>query len=181
MSDNQLITAHDKTFRPMISAETIAERVNTLGKQIAEDYAGKRPLLLAILNGAYMFAADLSRAIPIDLELTFVKLSSYKGTSTTGKVTTVLGLDTDLKGRHIIIVEDIIDTGKTLTNFFKELDKEEPASVEIAACFFKPEALQHPLSIKYLGFEIPNRFILGYGLDYDGLGRNLADIYELNV
>ncbi len=180
MIENQLVRVHDKFFRPMISAQAITERVAAIGKQITQDYAGKRPLLLSILNGAYMFAADLSRAIDTDLELTFVKLSSYKGTSTTGKVTTVLGLDTDLRGRHIIIVEDIIDTGKTLHNFFKELDKEEPASVEIAACFHKPEALQHPLSIKYLGFEIPNHFIVGYGLDYDGLGRNLPDVYELN-
>lgn len=180
MIENQLVTAHDKSFRPMISAQTIADRVAAIGALIAQDYEGKRPLLLAILNGAYMFAADLSRAIHIDLELTFVKLSSYKGTATTGKVTTVLGLDTDLRGRHIIIVEDIIDTGNTLHNFLKELEKEEPASVEIAACFLKPTALQHPLSMKYLGFEIPDHFIIGYGLDYDGLGRNLADVYELN-
>ena len=180
MTENQLVTAHGKTFRPMISAQSIAERVSAIGEQITKDYCDKKPLLLAILNGAYMFAADLSRAVHTDLELTFVKLSSYKGTSTTGKVTTVLGLDTNLRGRHIIIVEDIIDTGKTLHNFLKELEKEEPASVEIAACFHKPTALQHPLSIKYLGFEIPDNFIIGYGLDYDGLGRNLADIYEIN-
>jgi hypoxanthine phosphoribosyltransferase len=180
MIENQLVTVHDKAFRPMISADAIADRVAAIGKQITEDYCGKKPLLLSILNGAFMFAADLSRAINTDLELTFVKLSSYKGTSTTGKVTTVLGLDTSLRGRHIIIVEDIVDTGKTLHNFFQELYKEEPASVEIAACFHKPEALEHPLSIKYLGFEIPNHFIIGYGLDYDGLGRNLPDVYELN-
>jgi hypoxanthine phosphoribosyltransferase len=180
MTDNQLVVVHGKTFRPMFAAQTIAERVSAIGAQISEDYRGKKPLLLAILNGAYVFAADLSRAIPIDLELTFVKLSSYKGTSTTGKVTTVLGLDAELKGRHIIIVEDIVDTGKTLHNFLKELQKEEPASVEIAACFHKPTALEHPLSIKYLGFEIPNHFIIGYGLDYDGLARNLADVYELD-
>ena len=180
MIENQFITVHDKTFKPMISAQMIAERVANIGQQITKDYSGKKPLLLSNLNGGYMFAADLSRAIDTDLELTFVKLSSYKGTSTTGKVTTVLGLDTDLKGRHIIIVEDIVDTGNTLHNFFKELDKEEPASVEIAACFHKPEALEHPLSIKYLGFEIPNHFIVGYGLDYDGLGRNLPDVYEVN-
>ena len=180
MIENQLVIAHDKSFRPMIAAQTIAERVNVIGQQISDDYNGKKPLLLAILNGAFMFAADLSRAVKTDLELTFVKLSSYKGTSTTGNVTTMLGLDFDLKGRHIIIVEDIVDTGNTLHNFLKELQNEEPASVEIAACFLKPTALQHPLSIKYLGFEIPDHFIIGYGLDYDGLGRNLPDVYELN-
>jgi hypoxanthine phosphoribosyltransferase len=180
MIENQLVKAHDKSFRLMISAQAIAERVDVIGQQISEDYIGKKPILLAILNGAYMFAADLSRSIKTDLELTFIKLSSYKGTSTTGNVTTVLGLDTTLSGRHIIIVEDIVDTGKTLHNFLRELQKEEPASVEIAACFHKPTALQHPLSIKYLGFEIPDHFIIGYGLDYDGLGRNLPDVYELN-
>lgn len=180
MIENQLVKAHDKSFRLMISAQAIAERVAVIGQQISEDYIGKKPILLAILNGAYMFAADLSRSINTDLELTFIKLSSYKGTSTTGNVTTVLGLDTTLNGRHIIIVEDIVDTGKTLHNFLRELQKEEPASVEIAACFHKPTALQHPLSIKYLGFEIPDHFIIGYGLDYDGLGRNLSDVYELN-
>ncbi len=180
MIDNQLVKVHDKSFRLMISSETIAKQVAAMGAQISEDYCGKKPLLLTILNGAFMFAADLSRAITTDMELTFVKLSSYKGTATTGKVTTVLGLDTDLRGRHIIIIEDIVDTGNTLHNFLKELQKEEPASVEIAACFYKPNALEHPLSIKYLGFEIPNRFIIGYGLDYDGLGRNLGDVYELD-
>ena len=177
---NQLVKAHDKQFRPMISAINIAERVEAIGEQISKDYLDKKPLLLAILNGAFMFAADLSRHINTDLELTFIKLSSYKGTSTTGNVTTVLGLDTTLKGRHIIIVEDIVDTGKTLHHFLNQLQKEEPASVEIAACFLKPTALEHPISIKYLGFEIPNHFIIGYGLDYDGLGRNLPDVYELN-
>ena len=181
MTENQLVKVHDKLFRPMISAQTIAERVEAMGQQITNDYNGKQPLLLAILNGAFVFAADLSRAVKTDMALTFVKLASYKGTATTGNVTTMLGLDFDIKDRHIIIVEDIVDTGNTLHNFLKELQKEEPASVEIAACFHKPTALQHPLSIKYLCFEIPDHFIIGYGLDYDGLGRNLPDIYELSI
>ena len=178
--NNQLVIAHGKSFRPMISAEDIAAKVAALGQQISIDYEGKKPLLLSILNGAFIFAADLARAISIDCEMTFVKLASYKGTATTGNVQTVLGLDTSLKGRHIIIVEDIVDTGNTLHNFLKELDKENPASVALATCFFKPDALQHPLSINYCGFEIPNKFIIGYGLDYDGLGRNYAAIYQLN-
>ena len=178
--NNQLVIAHGKSFRPMISAEDIAARVTALGEQISIDYEGKKPLLLSILNGAFIFAADLARAISIDCEMTFVKLASYKGTATTGNVQTVLGLDTSLKNRHIIIVEDIVDTGNTLHNFLKELHKENPASVALATCFFKPDALQHPLSINYCGFEIPNKFIIGYGLDYDGLGRNYAAIYQLN-
>ena len=145
--ENQLVVAHDKTFRPMISAEDIAAKVTALGQQISIDYEGKKPLLLSILNGAFIFAADLTRAISIDCEITFVKLASYKGTATTGNVQTVLGLDTSLKGRHIIIVEDIVDTGNTLHNFLKELAKENAASVALVTCFFKPDALQHPLSI----------------------------------
>lgn len=177
--ENQLVIAHGKSFRPMISAGEIQEKVKTLGQQISVDYEGKKPLILSILNGAFIFAADLVRHISIDCEITFVKLASYKGTTTTGNVQTVLGLDIALRDRHIIVVEDIVDTGNTLNNFMKELDKESPASVALVTCFFKPEALQHPLSINYCGFEIPNKFIIGYGLDYDGLGRNYAAIYQL--
>ena len=176
---NQLIKVHDKHFRPFISAENIAQQVVEMGKKITEDYRDKRPLFLSVLNGSFIFAADLVRTVDVECEMTFVKLTSYKGTSTTGSVQTVLGLDTDLRGRHIVIVEDIVDTGNTLHNFLKELAKNEPASVAIATCFFKPDALQHPLSIAYLGFEISNKFIVGYGLDYDGLGRNLPDVWQL--
>jgi hypoxanthine phosphoribosyltransferase len=179
MIENQIVTVYDKSFSLMISANEIQAKVRTIGQQIAADYAGKKPLLLGILNGAYMFAADLSRAINIDCEMTFIKLSSYKGTASTGTVQTVLGLDIELTDRHIIIVEDIIDTGNTLNNFFKKLSDESPASVALCTCFFKPDALQYPLSIQYCGFEIPNRFIIGYGLDYDGLGRNYEAIYQL--
>jgi hypoxanthine phosphoribosyltransferase len=177
--DNQLVKIHDKYFGAFISAEEIAIGVRKMGKQITEDYRDKRPLFLSVLNGAFIFAADLMREIDTDCEITFVKLTSYKGTSTTGNVQTVLGLDTDLRGRHLVIIEDIVDTGNTLHNFMKELNKKEPASIAIAACFFKPDALEYPIQIKYLGFEIPNNFIVGYGLDYDGLGRNLKDVLTL--
>jgi hypoxanthine phosphoribosyltransferase len=163
----------------MISQDEIEVKVEQLGDQISRDYAGKKPLLIAILNGAYMFAADLTRAITIDCEISFVKLSSYKGTDSTGDVQTVLGLDTELTGRHIIIVEDIIDTGTTLHRFLSALKQDEPASVALCCCFFKPEALQYPLHVNYCGFEIENRFIIGYGLDYDGLGRNYASVYQV--
>jgi hypoxanthine phosphoribosyltransferase len=180
MTDNQLVRLHDKTFKPFILKEEIVGRVADLSAEINRDYAGKKPLMLGILNGAFIFAADLLRGVTVDCELTFIKLSSYKGTSTTGKVQTVLGLDMDLTGRHIIIVEDIVDTGLTLSNFLKELEKENPASIAIASFFLKSTALQHPLSVRYLGFDIPDKFIVGYGLDYDGLGRNLPDVYQLN-
>jgi hypoxanthine phosphoribosyltransferase len=178
-TDNQLIKVHDNYFKPFISAADIALRVAEMGKNITADYRDKRPLFLSVLNGAFVFAADLVRAVETECEITFVKLTSYKGISTTGNVQTVLGLDMDLRDRHIVIVEDIVDTGNTLHNFMKELAKNEPASIAIAACFFKPDALQYPLSIGYLGFEIPNKFIVGYGLDYDGLARNLPDVWQL--
>jgi hypoxanthine phosphoribosyltransferase len=158
--DTQLIRVHDKHFSPFISAEDIALRVAEMGKNITADYRGKRPLLLSVLNGSFIFTADLARAIETDCEITFVKLSSYKGTSTTGNVQIVLGLDIDLRGRHLIIVEDIVDTGNTLHNFMKELAKSAPASMAIAACFFKPDALRYPLSIDYLGFDIPDKFVI---------------------
>jgi hypoxanthine phosphoribosyltransferase len=179
--DSQLVKIHDKHFSPFISQRKIANAVKKMGKKITEDYRGKNPLFLSVLNGAFIFAADLMRAVETDCEITFVKLNSYRGTSTSGNVQTVLGLDMDLRGRHIIIVEDIVDTGNTLHNFTKELLKNEPASVTIAACFFKPDALQHPIKINYLGFEIPDKFIVGYGLDYDGLGRNLRDVLQLSA
>jgi hypoxanthine phosphoribosyltransferase len=173
------VTTHDKTFRLMIPEADIRTRVKAMGIEISADYLGKKPLLIAILNGAFIFAADLIREIDIDCEISFVKLASYKGTGSTGTVQTVLGLDTPLAGRHIIIVEDIIDTGTTLNNFLQALEQENPATITLACCFHKPEALKHPLSIDYCCFEIPNKFIVGYGLDYDGLGRNYASVYQL--
>lgn len=178
-ADNQLVKIHDKYFSPFISAEDIALGVKKMGQQITADYRDKCPLFLSVLNGAFIFAADLVRAVETDCDISFVKLTSYKGTSTTGNVQTILGLDADLRGRHVIIVEDIVDTGNTLHGFMEELARSQPASIAIAACFFKPDALQHPLSIRYLGFSIPNKFIVGYGLDYDGLGRNLRDVLQL--
>jgi hypoxanthine phosphoribosyltransferase len=179
MVDNHIVRAHDKSFSLMISREEIARRVKEIGLQLSVDYRDKNPLMLAILNGAFIFAADLVRASDMNLEITFVKLASYSGTATTGNVQTVLGLDKALKGRHIIIVEDIIDTGNTLANFLTALVKDEPASVAIAACLFKKDALQHPLSIDYYCFEIPNEFVVGYGLDYDGAGRQFDSVYTL--
>jgi hypoxanthine phosphoribosyltransferase len=172
---------HQYWFDLYLPPETIQVRAAEMGRQIASDYAGKRPLFLAVLNGAFIFAADLLRACEIDCELAFVKLSSYKGLSSTGNVETLLGLNVPLEGRDIVIVEDIIDSGNTISVLLPDLQAHGPASIAIAALLVKPECLQHPLTIDYLGFEIPDRFVVGYGLDYDGLGRNLPAIYQLRT
>lgn len=173
------INAYDKTFEIFISKKEIAERVKILGKNISKDYRDKNPLLLCILNGAFVFSADLVRALNINCNVSFTKLASYSGLKSSGKVTTILGIDTPIKGRHVIIVEDIVDSGVTMNRLLKQLALESPASVTIAACFMKTEALIEPVEVKYLGFDIPNKFIIGYGLDYDGLGRNWSDVYVL--
>ena len=174
-----IIQVLDKKFQPYIKAEQIQEQIATLSQQINRDYAGKKPLFIAILNGSFMFAADLFKELTIDAEICFIKLASYKGTKSTGNVITSIGLDLPLQDRHVVIIEDIVDTGKTLHEFLPQLMNQQPASLKIAALLHKPEALIYPLKIDYLGFNVPNKFLLGYGLDYDGLGRNLKEIYQL--
>jgi len=173
------ITLHDKTFDTYLSEETIQERVRDIANQLNKDYKGKRPLFIAILNGSFMFAADLFKYLTIESEICFIKLASYKGVKSTGNVITAIGLDQDLYDREVVIVEDIVDTGKTLGEFLPKLDHQQPRSLKIAALLHKPEATKFPLKIDYLGFSIPNKFVVGYGLDYDGLGRNLKEIYQL--
>jgi hypoxanthine phosphoribosyltransferase len=173
------VQVHDKVFEPYINPEQIAARVVSMAGEINEDYADKKPLFLSILNGSFMFASDLFKSIIIDAEICFIKLASYKGTKSTGHVITAIGLDTDIYDRHIIIIEDIVDTGKTLSHFIPQLKHQQPASLTIASLLLKPEAIVHPLDIKYLGFSIPDKFVVGYGLDYNGLGRNLDRIYKL--
>lgn len=173
------IQIHDKTFVPFISKDKIAVRIAELAKQINNDYAGKNPLLIGILNGSFIFTADLFRQLTIDAEISFIKLASYKGTSSTGNVITAIGMEENLNNRHVIIVEDIIDTGKTLASFLPEIHLRQPASVKIATFLSKPEALQHEVKADYIAFEVENKFVLGYGLDYDGLGRNLPELYIL--
>lgn len=171
----------DKTFVPYLEEATIQAKITELAAQLNKDYAGKRPLFLSILNGSFLFTADLFKQITIEAEVSFIKLASYKGTSSTGNVITAIGLDTNVKDRHIIILEDIIDTGKTLHHYLPQLDSMQPASVKIAVLLDKKEALQYPVNIDYACFEIPNKFVVGYGLDYDGLGRNSKDIYQLQA
>jgi hypoxanthine phosphoribosyltransferase len=175
---NQIIV-HDKKFQTFLSAEEIEIQIQRIGKAINEDYKNKRPLFIAVLNGSFMFAADLFKTLDVEAEVCFIKLASYKGIKSTGQVLTTIGLDVSLKDREVVILEDIVDTGKTLHEFIPQLQDQHPASIEIAALLHKPEALQFPLNIKYIGFEVENKFLLGFGLDYDGLGRNLKEIYQI--
>jgi hypoxanthine phosphoribosyltransferase len=171
----------DKTFEPYLKEDAIQEKISALAAQLNKDYAGKRPLFLSILNGSFLFTADLFKQITIEAEVSFIKLASYKGTSSTGNVITAIGLDMNVKDRHIIILEDIIDTGKTLHHYLPQLESMQPASVKIAVLLNKKEALQYPVQVDYSCFDIPNKFVVGYGLDYDGLGRNSKDIYQLKA
>ena len=175
----ELIKVHDKHFKPYISADKINEEVKRVAAEINKDYKGKKPLFIAILNGSFMFAADLFKVINIEAEICFIKLASYKGIKSSGQVITAIGLDVDLVGREIIVVEDIVDTGNTLSKFLPQIYHHHPASLKIAALLHKPDAMIHPIKIDYLGFSVPNKFLLGYGLDYDGLGRNIKEIYQL--
>jgi len=173
------IKVKDKDFEISIDANTIDAAVQKMAVDINRDYEGKHPLFLAILNGSFVFAADLIRKITIPCEITFVKLSSYSGTASTESVKELIGLNEDIKGRHLIIVEDIVDTGITLDKFLQDLEKYEPASIKLACFTFKKEAFKKSFRIDYLGITIPNEFVVGYGLDYDGYGRNLPDIYKI--
>ena len=173
------IRVHDKTFETYLSEEVIQKKIKELAAAISNEYRDKRPLFIAILNGSFIFAADLFKHMDIDAEICFIKLASYKGTRSTGQVITAIGLDHDLYNRHVVIIEDIVDTGKTLHTFLPQLHHQHPASLKIVTLLHKPEATEFPLIIDYTGFSIPNKFVVGYGLDYDGLGRNLKEIYQL--
>jgi len=171
---------HDKNFRIYIEAEKINARIKHLGRQIEKDYPDSPPLLIGVLNGAFMFSSELARQIKKPAEFSFVKYSSYVETRSTGKVVQLIGFDDNIGGKDVIIVEDIVDTGLTMNRLVTELEKYKPRSIKIASLVLKPDALQVDLTIDYLGFEIEDKFIVGYGMDYSGLGRNLEDIYILD-
>lgn len=173
------IRVHDKEFVPYISQQSIEEKVLQLAARINHDYEGKKPLFIAVLNGSFIFAADLFKSIHIQAEICFIKLASYKGTKSSGQVVTAIGLDTDIKDRHVIIVEDIIDTGRTLHYFLPQIINQQPASLKICVLLHKAEVTKYPVQIDYLGFTIPDKFVVGYGLDYDGYGRNIKEIYKV--
>lgn len=169
----------DKEFGPSITAAEILTQVRRVASEINRDYQGESPLFLVVLNGAFIFAADLMREIFLPSEVSFVKLASYEGTSTTGTVREVIGLNTDITGRPVIIVEDIVESGITMAHMIDTLKKQNPKSIDICTLLLKPQKMEVKLDIRYVAMEIPNDFILGYGLDYNGLGRGLKDIYTL--
>jgi hypoxanthine phosphoribosyltransferase len=169
----------DKTFRVSMPEATIKSRIKELAQQMSRDLEGRNPLFLAVLNGSFIFAADLMREMTIPCEISFVKLASYQGTTSTGKVHEVIGINEDLKGRTVVIVEDIVESGQTMKRMVEQLGTRSPESVSICTLFFKPEKLVTDVHLDYVAFEIPNDFIVGYGLDYDQQGRGLKDIYSL--
>lgn len=169
----------DLTFRPYIPQLEIEQKVTAMGRQITEDYRDKTPFILSVLNGSFIFTADLVRAIDLPCETEFVKLKSYEGTQSTEQIQEMIGLERDIKGLDIIIVEDIVDTGLTLYRLIENLKLKEPKSIAIASLIFKKEAFKKEYAIDYVGFEIENKFIVGYGLDYNGYGRNLKEIYQI--
>ena len=169
----------DKTFVPYLSEQEIQDRIDQLAIQISADYEGKNPLFIGILNGSFMFASDLFKNITTPSTISFIKLASYKGTTSTGTVITSIGLEENLQDKDIIIIEDIVDTGKTMSAFIPSLQQLQPASIRICTLLHKPDALQFPLSLDYVGFNIPDKFVVGYGLDYDGYGRNSREIFQI--
>jgi hypoxanthine phosphoribosyltransferase len=173
------VRIHDKIFKPYISEEAIQAKVTELAVSLNDDYEGKNPIFIAILNGAFIFAADLFKSLHIDAEISFIKLASYKGMKSSGQVITAIGLDIEIFDRHVVILEDIVDTGKTLHEFLPQLCHQQPASLKIVALLHKPQATAYPIKVDYTGFEIPDKFVVGYGLDYNGLGRNTPAIYQL--
>ena len=173
------ITIHDKTFVPFIDRYQLDEAISNMVAKIQHDYVGRTPLFIGVLNGSILIMADLLKKYQGDCEVSFVKLSSYQGTQSTETVKKLIGLQTEIYNRDIIIVEDIVDTGNTVDVIDKLLKTHQPKSVKYATLFLKPEAYRGNIPIDYVGMEIENKFIVGYGLDYDELGRNLPDVYQL--
>lgn len=176
----QTVNIFDKKFSPLISENDIQQQIKILAEKISADYQSKNPLFIAILNGAFMFASDLFRLIQIPAEITFVKLSSYNGTQSTGNIQTIFGLTESIEGRHIIILDDVLDTGKTLYTFKEEIQKRNPLTIKTALLIDKKIDIEYELVGDYACFENQPGFLIGYGMDYKGQGRNLQSIYQLN-
>ena len=176
---DNIIQVKDKRFAVSISQEQIQAEVKRVASQINKDYAGKSPIFLAVLNGSFVFAADLLREVTLPCEVSFVRLASYQGVNTTGEIREIMGLNVDITDRPVIIVEDIVDTGLTMAHMLETLKKHNPSSIDICTLLLKPGKLQVNLDVRYCCMQIPNDFIVGYGLDYDGFGRNTKDIYTL--
>ncbi|WGQ07862.1 hypoxanthine phosphoribosyltransferase [Pedobacter gandavensis] len=172
----------DKEFDLLIENDNIQKRTRLIGIQMNVDYENRNPLFIGVLNGSFLFMADLVKEITLPCEMTFIRVSSYKDTQSTGEIKEIFGLPENLENRDIIIVEDIVDTGFTLSHILKEVYKQSPASVSVCSLLLKPDALKVQLEeLKYVGFEIPNDFVVGYGLDYNGYGRNLNHIYTVKT
>ncbi|TZF85904.1 hypoxanthine phosphoribosyltransferase (plasmid) [Pedobacter sp. BS3] len=176
------IQIDDKEFELMLEYDQILKRIRLIGIQLNVDYEGRVPVFLGVLNGGFMFMADLLKEIELASEVTFVRISSYEGASSTGNINQLLGLQMSLKDRDVIIVEDIVETGASLHYLLNLIKAQEPASVKVCSLLFKPQTLKYKFDeLEYIGFEILNQFVVGYGLDYNGLGRNLRDIYRVVV
>lgn len=174
-----MVKLHDKTFAPYLAADEINDIVEALASSINKDYQDKQPLLLGVLNGSFMFISDLMKKLTIDCELSFIKLASYSGTESQGNVTELIGLSTSLDNKDVIVLEDIIDTGNTVGKIFDLLKSEKTNSLAIGTLLLKPDVFKDKFPVNYVGKEIPDAFVVGYGLDYDQLGRNLREIYQL--
>ena len=177
----ELIKIHDKTFEPYVSAEQLNQIAERMASEVYQDLQESCPVFIAVLNGSFMFAADFVRHYKGECEISFVKMASYEGTQSTGKIHQLIGLSTPVEGRDVVILEDIIDTGNTLEEIYRLFENQKVKSFRIATLFFKPDAYKKDLKIDYVGKPIPNRFIVGYGLDFDEIGRNLPQVYQLNT
>ena len=174
-----MLLLHDKQFVPFISAQEIDFAITKIAAQVADDFADEIPVFVGVLNGSFMVVSDFMKHYKSPCEVSFIKMSSYEGTSSTNDVKQLIGLDQDLTGRSVVVIEDIVDTGNTLVALKELFKKQNVKHFKIATLFFKPEAFQQDIKIDYIGIRIPNKFIVGFGLDYDGLGRNLPEIYQL--
>lgn len=174
-----MIELHDKTFIPFLSSTELDEIISKLAEEINKDFKGKKPLLLGVLNGSFMFISDLMKKLTIECELSFIKLSSYSGTESTGSIKELIGINSSLEKKDVIVLEDIIDTGNTLHKILELLEQHNPGSVSIGTLLIKPEVFKNRFNVHYTGIEIPDKFVVGYGLDYEQLGRNLNELYQL--
>ncbi|UZD20950.1 hypoxanthine phosphoribosyltransferase [Algoriphagus halophytocola] len=180
MIPKKTVTIKEKQFDVFLGQDQIKERNVQLGEKISRDFAGEELLVLGVLNGSFIYMADLCREIDLPLVTSFIRISSYAGTESTGNVKSILGLTENLNGKNVLIIEDIVDTGHSMKYLLDTISGHNPARVAIATLLHKPDAFQYNYALDYVGFEIPNKFVLGYGLDYDGFGRNLPDIYQLS-
>lgn len=173
------VKLHDEVFEPFITASELGSAIDRVAAEVAAKYGAQRPLFLGVLNGSFFFASELLKRLPIECEITFVKVASYRGVRSTGTVSQLIGLNERIEGRHVVVVEDIVDTGNTVEHILAALKELHPASVAIATLLFKPEAYKKPMPIDHIAMEVPNDFVVGSGLDHDGLGRNLPGVYRL--